>query len=408
MKAHLRTLVLIWLGWFLVLYAFQAIVQMRIKIARPDYAVEWSATETGPRSNLGKVYLTEPFMNNQVAWDSEYYVGIAAAGYNDRRAGAVLDPANGKLVIKNYSFFPLYPYAMKAFMLPLSLLGKNPIATASLAGVIVALLGTLAGMIALWDMTRDLFDEESAFRAVFYMLIFPTAFFFAQVYTEGMFIGLAFWSLALSRRKQWLWASILAMLAAWTRAHGAALALPLGMAALFAIDWKQPLGKQFTWKWLAQTACALLPIAAYLVWRYSKLGEGWDELQTFYFGRGLLHINASIESWKHNLFTYAPSNPMATVYFGLEVASVLVASIGALWLIRRAPEISLFSLAVILLSVFSGSAQSMARYMLIAPAMYIMLAHLGKNKAFDRTWTIASLLLMGMSAMLFTFDMWVG
>ena len=223
-----------------------------------------------------------------------------------------------------------------------------------------------------------------------------------------MFIGLAFGSLALSRRKQWLWASALATLAALTRAQGAALALPLGIAVLRTIDWEHLSGKPLNWKLIAQALCALLPLAAYGVWRTSSLGQGWAELQTFYFGRGFLSIPASIWSWQHNLFVYAPTNPQAEVYFGLEVASIIVALVGSLWLIRRSPEIALFSLTVILLSVLSGSAQSMARYVLIAPAMYLMLAAFGRNQLFDRVWTIASVLLMGMSAMLFTFNMWVG
>ncbi len=409
----LRTLVFIWLGWFIVLYGFQWLVTTRLQIKRPDYAVVWTKTETAANSNKGKPYLLEPFMNRQVAWDAEYYVGIAVGGYDDPAAGRVTNPENGHAVIKNYSFFPFYPYVMKAFMLPLSLFGMNPIATATLAGVIIALLGTLAGMIALWDITRAYFDEESALRAIFYMLIFPTGFFFAQVYTEGLFIGLAFWSLALTRRKQWLWASLLAVLAAWTRAHGAALVLPLGIACLSVLDWKKPLFRaqhllgQLTWKWLAQAASALLPLAAYLIWRQSALGQGWAELQEFYFGRGLMSLIGSLWSWG-GAFQYALTNKQGLIYYIIEVFSILLAFVAALWLLRRDPGAALFSLAVVLLSVFSGSAQSMARYMLIAPATFIFLSHLGRHKAFDRTWSIASLVLMGISAMLYSFDMWVG
>src|SRR3990172_7202973 len=105
MNANLRNLVLIWLGWFLVVYGFQSIVDMRLDIERPDYAVEWSATETGRFSNKGKIYLLEPFLNQQVAWDSEYYVGIAVGGYDDPEAGQVTNPRNGNQIIKNYSFF---------------------------------------------------------------------------------------------------------------------------------------------------------------------------------------------------------------------------------------------------------------------------------------------------------------
>ena len=213
-KTTVSNIVLLWLAWLVVLLSFQWIVTTRLQIKHPDYAVFWTKSQTLPSSNSDKIYLLEPFLNRQVAWDSEYYVGIAVGGYDDPDAGAVVNPETGKEVIKNYSFFPFYPYVMWVFALPLKILGLNPIATASLAGVIVAALGTLAGLLALWDLTRPYFEEADAYRAVFYALIFPTAFFFAMVYTEGLFIGLAFGALALSKRGHWVWASLLGLLAA--------------------------------------------------------------------------------------------------------------------------------------------------------------------------------------------------
>jgi|SRR5271157_798311 len=402
----LGTLVLVWIGWFVILYIFQWLVTQRFDVQRPDTAVSWSASETTLQSNTRSLYLLNPFMNNQVAWDSEYYLGIATGGYNDPRAGVETNPRTGHVIPRNYSFFPLYPYTMKALAVPLQVFALSPIATATLAGIIITLLGTLAGMMALFDLTREYFDPDSGLRAVFYMLIFPTGFFFAQIYTEGLFIGLAFWSLALMKRKHWLWASLLAVLATGTRAHGAALALPLGVTWLMATDWKH-FQASFSWKWVARGFSVLLPVAAFLVWRYSPLGNGWAELQEFYFGRGLMAIERSIGSWV-SAFQYAQTNPPAAIYFGMEVFTVLLAFLTSLGLLRRDLPVALFSLAVVVLSVFSGSAQSMARYMLVAPAMFISLSALGRNKAFDRSWTIASLLLMGMTAMLFTFKMWVG
>lgn len=403
-----RSLILLWLAWFTLLYGFQWLVTTRLQLKQPDEAVSWSSNETMPHSNDGKIYLLDPFMNRQVAWDSEYYVGIAVGGYDDPEAGSVRNPATGLLVIKNYSFFPLYPYIMRALALPLNLFGLSAIGTATLAGAIVTLLGTLAGLFALWDITRDLFDEESAWRTVFYMLIFPSAFFFAQIYTEGLFVGLAFCSLALTKRKQWVWASLLGMLAAWTRAHGAAMALPLLVGWFISVDWKSNIRSQVNWKWALQFVFALLPLGAYYVWRTSALGDGWAQLQEFYFGRGLMSIERSIASW-HDAFFYARyMSQEGLIYFSIEVFATIIALIGSIWLIRRDPIVGLFSLAVVLLSIFSGSAQSMARYMLIAPAMFIWLGYLGKNKIFDKAWTLAGILLMGMSVLLFSYDMWVG
>jgi hypothetical protein len=406
-KTNVRNIIWLWLAWVIIILGFQWIVTTRLGIERPDLAVPWTSTETLRFSNKGKIYLLEPTMNRQVAWDSEYYVGIAAAGYDDPAAGAVPNPKTGNLVIKNYSFFPFYPYAMRLFAWPLGLFGLNTIAAASLAGVIVAVLGTLAGMIALWDITRSYFDEEGSERAVFYALIFPTSFFFAMVYTEGLFIGLVFGALALSKRGYWLWASILGLFAAWTRAHGVVLALPLIVLWLMQVKWRESRKEQLTWRWFAQGAFALLPLAGYLIWRYSALGMGWAELQEFYFGRGLMSIERSMDGFK-NAFEYAKTSGAAQIYFAMEVGSILITLIASLWLIRRDPAVALFSLVVVFLSIFSGSPQSMARYMLIAPSLYIFLAHLGGNKTFDRAWTIFSILLLGMQATLFAFDMWVG
>ncbi len=56
-------------------------------------------------------------------------------------------------------------------------------------------------MLALFDLTRDSLGEDGALRAVFYLIVFPTGFFLIQVYTEGLFVGLAFGCLAMLKRQ---------------------------------------------------------------------------------------------------------------------------------------------------------------------------------------------------------------
>lgn len=408
-KTTVYNIALLWLAWLVIILGFQWIVTARLQIQHPDLAVFWTKSQTMPSSNEGKIYLLEPIMNRQVAWDSEYYVGIAVAGYDDPNAGTVVNPETGQEVIKNYSFFPFYPYVMRVVAWPLTILGLNPIASASLAGVAVAALGTLAGLLALWSLTGPYFLEEDSHRALFYLLIFPTAFFFAMVYTEGLFIGLAFGALALSKYGHWVGASLLGLLAAWTRAHGAAVALPLLVFWLMQINWREPLKVQMTRKWWLRGALALLPLAGYLLWRISALGAGWAELQEFYFGRGFLSIRSSMEAWGY-AFEYARTlgGSHARVYLGIEVGAILLALVASLWLLRHDLATALFSLAIVTLSVLSGSAGSMARYMLVVPAIYIFLAHLGRNRTFDRAWTVFSILLLGMEASLFAAEMWVG
>jgi hypothetical protein len=78
-----RTIFLIWLGWVVVMLGYQVMVPGRLDIARPDYSLFWTTTETLSHSQDGKVYLNEPFLNTHVSWDSEYYLAIAVGGYED-------------------------------------------------------------------------------------------------------------------------------------------------------------------------------------------------------------------------------------------------------------------------------------------------------------------------------------
>jgi hypothetical protein len=135
----------------------------------------------------------------------------------------------------------------------------------------------------------------------------------------------------------------------------------------------------------------------------------WTELQEIQFGHSLMSLGRSIESWIY-AFEYAryQGGGPGQIYFAIEVGSILLALVSSFWLIRRDPAVALFSLAIVLLSGLTGAAGSMARYILMAPAPYIFLAQLGRNRTFDRAWTVFSILLLGMEASLFAADMWVG
>jgi len=102
------------------------------------------------------------------------------------------------------------------------------------------------------------------------------------------------------------------------------------------------------------------------------------------------------------------NNGPTQMYFLLEFAIIFIALACALALLRRMPAVALFSLAVFVISVFSGAGQSMNRYVLAMPALFLVPAWLGKNEVFDRGWTLACVLLMATLAALFSYDFWVG
>ena len=406
---------MIWLAWAIIILGFQSLASARLQPQRPDLALDWLKTETLPNSQDGKASLVDPFMNDQVAWDSEFYLSIATVGYDDPAVRAIppdfswLRPRfcvagrDTPCFSLNYAFMPGYPYLIHWVALPLHILPLTPIATSTLAGVIVSLLGTLGALLALYDLTKDELGQMGGLRTAFYLLIFPSGFFLAQVYTEGLFVGATFGCLALLQRKQWLFAGLLAVLATWTRTVGVALFIPLAVAWLGEFD-RSHIDRATILRALVVAA----PLAAFAAWHFSEWGQAFTYVEHVYFSREPFVLQRSLDAWTVAWNAFLSNNSQARVYYGVEFAATILGIAACLWTMRERPGIALFGLAVIVLSLTSGVAQGMHRYVLAIPSIFLALSRLGKNAAFDRGWTLFSTLLMGMYATLYTFDMWAG
>ncbi|MBZ0308313.1 MAG: hypothetical protein K8I82_19770 [Anaerolineae bacterium] len=403
-QTHLRNLFFTWLIWAVIIIGFPAVLDNRLELKRPDRALSWTPDETARNSQNNKPYLLDPFMNRQVAWDSEFYLSIAIAGYDDPDIRVVDIPDQGELSM-NYAFFPLYPYVMKIVQVPLQIFNLTPIATSTLAGVLVSLVGTFFGMLALYDLARDELAESGAFRTAFYLIIFPTGFFLAQVYTEGLFIGLAFSSLALAHRKRLFWAAVLAFFATWTRAMGAVLVIPLVFAWLHeAGGWHN---FRFSKRVALQSLLVSAPILAYGLWRL-VLGTQHGLVEDHWFGRSFLdweRFLAGVQVAFEQIVDGRISQMRA--YYLLEFFGVTLAIVACLATLKKYPGMALFGLVGLIITMTTGAPQSLIRYVLVVPSIYIFLSRLGRNTAFDRGWTIFSILLLGMQLMLFSADMWV-
>lgn len=407
-----RTIVLIWLAWAIIVISFQAWVSARIAPQWPDRSLSWTTEFTEEGYQAGQKYLIEPFMNNQVAWDSEYYLAIAVGGYDDP-ATDLVGPPNNQVTL-SYAFLPFYPLLIRLFAIPLSLLGLNPIATATLSGVIVSALGALGGMLALYDLTRDSLGEDGALRSAFYLIIFPTGFFLVQVYTEGVFVGLAFGCLAMLYRKNWLMAALLASCTVLTRAVGVAIFIPLFVNWLrtgdwmdLDLEWRQLFHQGVSRQSLGRALLVFAPLITFLIWKFSYYGIAFDSVERQYFGSTFMSLGRAFFVWVEAWRSIFLGIPPRTANYILIFFVFVVGLIGSFRTAREYPEVAWFSLAVILISVGSGPPSGIHRYILTTPAIFIFLAKLGNNRAFDRAWTIMSLLWMGALAALFALDMWV-
>jgi hypothetical protein len=419
-RAPLRWLVLLWLGWTALMLGFQAVAPGRFEIRPPDRATPWTADETQAGSHKDQPYLLDPFLNAHVAWDSEYYISIALHGYDDPQmralapgsdlGSATVGPkgAHPAWTSLSYAFFPAYPLAMRVVAWPLTPLGLDPVARVTLAGVLVSLAGTFAAMLAIADLAAgaEAAGEGDSLRAAAYLLVWPASFFMAQVYTEGLFLGLSFGALALARRERWIWAGLLAALATWTRSTGALLMLPLGWMWLAGGGLSRLRARPIFGE-LLRLAAVGAPAAAYLAWR-ALFGARFEFVETHFFGRGLFWLELTRNSWSDAVSLVRSGQPQARAYYLVEVWGLAAALVASVWLLRRDPALALYGLAILGLALTSGAAQGMHRYVLSLPALFLVPARLGRQPVFDRLWMLGNTLALAVFALAFAYHFWAG
>jgi Gpi18-like mannosyltransferase len=184
-------------------------------------------------------------------WDAPHYLDIARGGY-------VAEGVEARWIV----FFPLYPWLVRAAAVVL----RDEL----LAAFFVSGLASVAAGLLLYRLARaDGEPEEVARGAVFYLLVFPTAYFLHIGYNESLFLALALGSFLAARARSWRVAGLLGGLAAMTRINGVVL---LPALAFEAWDEYRSGGRRARpeWLWL------LLPgagFAAYLFINWWVMGD---------------------------------------------------------------------------------------------------------------------------------------
>ena len=407
-RLPVRQIVLVWLGWAAIMLGFQAFVLARLDLARPDRTLDWTASWTKADALQRHFYLKTPILAGHAAWDSEFYISIALHGYEDpdMRAASPTSTPDAEVaapkrthpawVSLNHAFFPGYPFAMALIAWPLAALGVNPAGAATLAGVCVSLLASLAAMLAIADLTRGEGTEEDGLRAAFYLVVWPGAVFLAQVYSEALFLALSFGALAFLKRTAWRWAALLAVGAVFTRATGVLLAIP------------------FAWAWFAGgrrsaggALLALSPVLGYLVWRW-LLGADFDFVETRYFGRAPFALGQSWDAWGDFFDQLLNATPLTRSYELVELTGGATALATSLWYWKRERSLALYGLATLGVIFTSGAVLGLHRYALGLPTLFLAPAVWGRNGVFDRLWTLASCLGLAVLTISFSFGFWAG
>jgi hypothetical protein len=151
-------------------------------------------------------------------WDSGWYLGLASNGYQYVEGGR-----------NNLAFFPMYPLLMGRIG---RLIGGSQ-ADYYFAGIVVSWVSSVVAAGVMYALARLDLPPTRAWHAALLTLVFPFAFFFGVVYTEGLFLCLLVTTVYALRTRRWgLAVAVGAMLTA-ARVNGV-MALP----ALVWIAWQ--------------------------------------------------------------------------------------------------------------------------------------------------------------------------
>ena len=137
-------------------------------------------------------------------WDAQWFVHIAKYGYDSTEAPA---------------FFPLFPLLVGG-------LGRA-IGSYVVAGTIISLVAATIGALLVQRIARAVLGARVADDSVLYLALYPVAFVFTAVYSEGLFLALSAGSFLAAMQRRSLLAGVLGALAVATRFTGVALVVPL-------------------------------------------------------------------------------------------------------------------------------------------------------------------------------------
>ena len=182
-------------------------------------------------------------------WDATHYLRLAEQGYT-----AVGEGRNSIV------FYPLYPWLVRAE------------AWICQDYFTAALLVSGAASICAGVLLRRLAELDHSARvarlSVWFLFIFPTAYFLHIGYTESLFLALVLGSVIAARKQFWAVAGILGALACLTRVNGLLLVPTLMVEA-----WLQyRVTRRFDWRWLWIFAAGL-GFASYLWLNYRVTGD---------------------------------------------------------------------------------------------------------------------------------------
>lgn len=306
-------------------------------------------------------------------WDSFWYMDIAQNGYS--MAGSIPSSPNQT----NFPFFPLYPLMMRFF-------GNIAGGEYFLAGLFISNVCLLLACCLLYGLVAQEADRKTARLSVKYLFLFPASFIFSGVFTESLYLCLTLLCFYLAKRQNWWLAGAAGALLSATRTLGVLIVLPLLFEYLRSIDFKpRRIGLNSLFLLLVP-----LGLVGFSLYSYRMTGDFlYFKTNQAAWGRELL--NPAVVLWRALRQGSAEAAARPLLEAGFTLVSLLLLTLGyrrigfAYWLL------GMYSILIPL----TAGIDSMARYVLPIFPLYIVLANLGRQDAWDDGITLFLGLLQG-------------
>jgi hypothetical protein len=318
---------------------------------------------------IGTALALRPTVWTLDRWDGRWYRMVARGGYL-LVPGRQSDPA----------FFPLYPILLRA----IHAVGVGW----GVAGPLVSNVALLVGLGLFYALTREIFSESLARRATIYLAIFPLGYVFSMAYPESVDLVLLTAATLAALRRHWWLAAVCAATGALARPEGLLLALPLA-----GIAWTQRHSLSSARRGAALAAILAAPaaVASYSLYLDTVLHDplAWSEAEHAW-GRKF-QITGAYRAFAH-LPAALGNNPWLVrdlvfffLYLGLLYAAWRVGT-SSVWLAAGA--------AIVVLPIFTGAFDSIARFGLLVPPLFWGLAGLTGDARAERIVRSLSLVLL--------------
>ena len=330
-------------------------------------------------------------------WDSGWYINLAEAGY--------WEPPTRVGQETNHAFFPLYPGLMR-------LIVRTTGIETSLAGNLVSAAALLVALLLFAAWTERNFGESRVVPAVLVLLLFPTSFFFAAVYTEALLLALSLAAVEAFARRRPVIGVIAGVLAGLTRISGLVLAPYLALVAFRA---RRDAGDSPGRAIREATLAAASPVAGFglfclYFWRrfsdpllFVTAQHNWSgQAKSILDGPSLIWRGVVEDFQRGRLLGGSPARTFEGLY--LLVFLVLAA---VLFRQRRHAE-ALFVFLTVAIVLSSGTFESAGRYVLPAFPAFALLAGLSSRRDVFRSLLVLSATAQAVYVWAFVHWYWAG